>query len=265
MHKNNQTQVIALHKRSEAKLKGLIYKNWKSPCKFNQNKNSQKYANTSTNFIKLHQTFDYKNKNIKNFVHSFDIYGNWLNWTKHLWRKPLKGQLYTSNSPNKLIKSPPKFSKTSGKYKDLKDSEAYAAKESKLKIIIDEWTFTPNIKDKAKKDKVRSAQRFYQDQKNFELKKVSKLWKLEKEISKQNNGKHKPKLSKNTEELALIRNLNETDIYKRLTKNIIRCNNQEENKADKLNKHYRVKSNEPKSPRINEFLYNDAIKRQKSR
>ena len=185
--------------------------------KLNMNSNSQLFASSSINISKLLQSFD---NNTKEIEIEEDVPDNnefsFINNNKNT-RKLVK-VFSKSKSTQKLISSSSAISKREIKYMKLRDEDATIENENKINRSNDECTFTPNIRHKIKRLRVRSAQRFYQDQQGLELKKVLKLYRLEKEIFKQNDGKQKLELSKNTEELALKRNLNEINIYKRLYK-----------------------------------------------
>jgi len=150
----------------------------------------------------------------------------------------------------------------------LKESAAIAAKESKQKKINDECTFNPVISEKLDRSNIRSAKQFYKDQKNLELKKAVKIYMLKKTASKKTGINHKPKLSRASEELAMKRNLNDPNIHNRLhmESNLKKVKSEVQLLKNNKNKLIRRKSNEDKiNNKIEDYLYNDAIVRRKSR
>lgn len=174
--------------------------------------------------------------------------------------------LNKSQSDTNIIRSPLRFSKRSHKYTDLKQSAAIIANESKIKKIQDECTFTPSISEKLDRSNVRSAQQFYKDQRQLELKKAVRIYLLEKKAFKKINGHHRPRLSQTTEELAMKRNFNDPSIHNRLHQDSAMKKMRYEAQLQDCNKLTRQKSNEPKSRyKIEDYQNKNPVLRRRSR
>lgn len=185
---------------------------------------------------------------------------------------PEKKNMSRSNSRKRTVKaSSPKFSWRKNQYGDLKRSEAILEKQIKEQKVIDECTFSPNIDRKDNYRFIRDADQFYRDQQEFQIRKNEKICQLDKEIFEKEGTEHRPFLSKVSEEIASKRDLKEKNIYQRLYKE----GSQKKIKdgidillaMKKSLKHKRGngKVKESRTSRIDEYLYNDAVVRQRSK
>lgn len=153
----------------------------------------------------------------------------------------------------------------------MKKREALLEKQIKEQKVLDECTFSPNIDKKQNHRFARDADQFYRDQQEFQIKKIEKICQLDKEILEREGTEHRPFLSKVSEEIAMKRDLKEKNIHKRLY-------NESNNKKIKegidvlLSMKKNAKSKKEtnvhkgaRTSRIEEYLYNDAVIRQRSK
>ena len=180
---------------------------------------------------------------------------------------PERKNIARSNSRKRVVKpSPPKFAPRANQYNDMKRNEAILENMRKEQQILNECTFSPNVDKKSGYQYVRDADEFYRDQQEFQIRKIEKLYNLDKEIIEREGGVHRPFLSKISEEIAMKRDLKEKNIHKRLF-------HESNNKKIKdgcdlllsMRKSSKNNIKESRTSRIEEYLYNDAILRQKSK
>lgn len=240
-------------------------KHWKSADKLKQVYQSYDSIESSVNIKNLLQSYD---NNVLKYVRAMDMFTSEKTNSNSIDIDRWHQNLSKWKSDKNIVSSPLKLSNKSHKYSNLKESAAIAAKESKQKKINDECTFNPVISEKLDRSNIRSAKQFYKDQKNLELKKAVKIYMLKKTASKKTGINHKPKLSRASEELAMKRNLNDPNIHNRLhmESNLKKVKSEVQLLKNNKNKLIRRKSNEDKiNNKIEDYLYNDAIVRRKSR
>lgn len=181
--------------------------------------------------------------------------------------EPNKQQISKCKSSSRLKKcaSPPHFSARNNPYSDIRKHDAIVHKQLKEKQVLDECTFSPNISN-PKPEYIRHPDDFYRDQKLHEMNKIYRINIMEREIIEKENNTGRPFVTKQSQDLAKKRGLNQ-NIHERLYK---------EHSTKKLkeglnaimslrkDKNERKKSTSRKTP-IEFDLYQDAINRQKSR
>lgn len=179
---------------------------------------------------------------------------------------PKKRLLSRSKSRKVSRASPPRFTPHSKMYSESNLKDALLQKESREMRVARECTFSPNISNP--NETVRDADTFYKDQQIHERVKISKIFQLEEEKKLHENATHRPFLSKISEEMALKSRTGQP-IHERLHSDA--GNNKIKEGVDVLmsiKNSYKKRKNRPDNPRgatIDEYLYNDAFVRNKSR
>ena len=248
-----------------------------------------KVSKSTSNLSKLGSTWKVKSSSKENRVHQTEASDNKIKWyemaremildgglvPKNLDKNyivPEKKNMSRSNSRKRWVKpSPPKFVPRHNQYSNMKKREALLEKQIKEQKVLDECTFSPNIDKNQNHRFVRDADQFYRDQQEFQIKKIEKICQLDKEILEREGTEYRPFLSKVSEEIAMKRDLKEKNIHKRLY-------NESNNKKIKegidvlLSMKKNAKSKKEtnvhkgaRTSRIEEYLYNDAVIRQRSK
>jgi hypothetical protein len=181
---------------------------------------------------------------------------------------PQKKSIYNSRSIKRSMQaSPPRFTPHPHTYSDNKTRDANNVNDQKEQQILNEWTFTPQISNP--NEYVRNADEFYEDQQRHVIDKFDRLKMIDRDIQHKENITHRPYLSKISEEIANKNRVNTQPIHERLYSDY-NTKKMKEGVSVLMNiknsyKKVKRKKNESRHLWIEEYLYNDAMVRQKSK